>query len=293
MTQQAKIIAIVRSNWMPTLLISLFFLTNILANGMVSWLEYKAEYSEYLWKPWVWEISSGIVIFLMLPGVIKLLGIYPLRHANLFYHLFIYVLVAPIFSALHIGGMVSLREIAYWYAGLNYQFDWGAQNLLYEFLKDIRIFLFLLVTIESYRFIVLRLQGEASLIRDESDNATLKTAEDRTAEVTPTHFLVKKFHKEFLIKPSSIEWVESSGNYQNLHVQGQIYPIRCTHNSLLEQLGCGFFKINRGSAVNSDFVKELKSIKGELVLELKNGTTLTVSKSYRDGIPQHLTRKEL
>jgi hypothetical protein len=66
------------------------------------------------------------------------------------------------------------------------------------------------------------------------------------AEQSPTtHFLVKKLHKEFLIKPSSIEWVESSGNYQNLHVQGQIYPIRCTHAALLEQLGTGFFKINR------------------------------------------------
>lgn len=293
MTQQAKIIAIVRSNWLPKLLLGLFFLINIIANGMVSWIEYQAEFSEYLWKPWVWEVSSGFVVFVMLPGIIKLLGVYPLRHTNLLYHLLIYVLVAPIFSAIHIGGMVVLREVAYWYAGLNYQFDWGAQNLLYEFLKDIRVFLFLLIAIESYRFIVLRLQGEASLIRDESETLELETLTDIPEKALPTHFLVKKLHKEFLIKPSSIEWVESSGNYQNLHVQGQIYPIRCTHSSLLVQLGSGFFKINRGCAVNSEFVQELKSVKGELVLELRNGITLPVSKAYREGIPEHLFRKEL
>ena len=245
MIQPAQLIGIVRSKWLPTLLLGIFFLINITANAVVSWIEFKSENSEHLWKPWVWEISSGLVIFVMLPGVIKLLGIYPLRHANLLYHLLIYVLVAPIFSAFHIGGMVALREIAYWYAGLNYQFDWAGQNLLYEFLKDIRVFLFLLIAIESYRFIVLRLQGEASLIQDASEDFAPAPHAGLAEQSPTTHFLVKKLHKEFLIKPSSIEWVESSGNYQNLHVQGQIYPIRCTHAALLEQLGTGFFKINR------------------------------------------------
>lgn len=282
-----------RSKWLPVVLLLALFSINIAANGFVAWIEYREVNSLYMWKPWVWEISSGLVIFVMLPVLTQLLSIYPLRHAKILYNLLLYILVAPIFSAIHIGGMVALREAVYWFVGLNYQFDWGPQNLLYEFLKDVRVFLFLLFTIESYRFITLRLQGEALPVDEETNAATLESNQGYETHPSISHFLVKKLHKEFLIKPGSIEWIESSGNYQNLHIQGQVYPMRCTHASLLEKVGTNFFKISRGCAVNIFFVKELKSIRGELVLELLSGATLQVSKSYKDELPAVLFRKEL
>ena len=57
-------------------------------------------------------------------------------------------------------------------------------------------------------------------------------------------YLVKKLGKEFIIKVDDIEWLESSGNYVNLHIKGRIYPIRSTLNLLIEQISHkGFCRI--------------------------------------------------
>lgn len=280
---------LVRSRWLPVFLMGIFFSVNILANGFVAAIEYQKEYLTNPWKPWVWETTSGLSFLLILPFVLKLASQFPLRSTQIIHHLFTHILVTPLFSICHICVMVIMRESIYTLVDLNYQFEWSLQNLTYEFLKDLRVYLLLIISIESYRFIILRLQGEASVVRSE----VLLDSYSRISETSESkrHFLVKKLHREFLITPQAVEWIESSGNYQNLHVKGQVFPMRSTHSAILEELDSStFFKIGRGIIVNTMHIKDLRKHGSELEIELLSGQLLPVSKAYRDSLPEYLYR---
>ena len=78
------------------------------------------------------------------------------------------------------------------------------------------------LTIEGYRFLMRRLQGEASLLSAPDEGLPVEPL-DR-----PERFLVRKLGREFLVAANDIEWLQASGNYVNLRVRGHDYPMRST-----------------------------------------------------------------
>ena len=133
---------------------------------------------------------------------------FPPRPADWRTVLAVYAAASVAYAALHVGGMVALRNLAYWYGGSDYDFgDWGRQSF-YEYVKDVRTFAGVVVTLEIYRFLMRRLQGEASLLDAPDDDAPPVEPIER-----PERFLVRKLGREFLVPAADIESLQAAGNY--------------------------------------------------------------------------------
>jgi two-component system, LytTR family, response regulator len=99
---------------------------------------------------------------------------------------------------------------------------------------------------------------------------------------------IKTTGRVIFIKTSDIDWVEAADNYVNLHVGNESHLHRETLTALAERLPAKkFMRISRSTIVNVDRIKELQPLfHGEYAVILRNGTTLTLSRSYRDALDQ-------
>jgi DNA-binding LytR/AlgR family response regulator len=83
--------------------------------------------------------------------------------------------------------------------------------------------------------------------------------------------LVKKLGKEFLVKTKNIEWVEAYGNYANLHIDNEIYPMRRTMSDfILKSRHHGLIRVHRSFAVSLNkvhFIEPLVSGDAEIVMQ--------------------------
>ncbi len=76
------------------------------------------------WKPLVWEISSVIVIFALIPFVVRFERAFsPGCPSTLAHRRCARSAAALVFSALHVAGMLALRKLAYAVVGQRYGFD--------------------------------------------------------------------------------------------------------------------------------------------------------------------------
>jgi DNA-binding LytR/AlgR family response regulator len=129
---------------------------------------------------------------------------------------------------------------------------------------------------------VSRLIGEANLIdEEEADSPVLKTGD---------RLLVKKLGKEFIIKLHDVEWMESAGNYVNLHINERIYPIRKPLSTLAEEISAkGFCRVHRSHAINLDCVDSITPLpSGDGEVKLKSGKVLNISRRYKEELKQRL-----
>jgi two-component system LytT family response regulator len=103
---------------------------------------------------------------------------------------------------------------------------------------------------------------------------------------------VKSTGKVTFVKVDDIDWIESSDNYVNLHAGAENHLHRETMSSLEDQLPADkFMRISRSTIVNLDRIKELQPLfHGEYSVILRNGTKLTLSRSYRDRLDHLLGR---
>ncbi len=106
--------------------------------------------------------------------------------------------------------------------------------------------------------------------------------------------VVKNSGRLFFLRADEIDWVESSGNYVCLHAGKESHLLRETMSSLESRLdpAC-FIRIHRTAIARIDQIKELHPLfHGEYEVVLRDGTRLTLSRSYRDRL-QTLLGKEL
>jgi two-component system LytT family response regulator len=99
---------------------------------------------------------------------------------------------------------------------------------------------------------------------------------------------VRSSGKVVFIKVEDIDWVEAADNYVSLHVGSESLLHRETMSSLESMLPASkFMRISRSTIVNVDRIKELQPLfHGEYAVILRNGTRLTLSRSYRDKLAQ-------
>jgi two-component system, LytTR family, response regulator len=93
-----------------------------------------------------------------------------------------------------------------------------------------------------------------------------------------------------LIKVDDIDWVEAADNYVNIKVGKESHMMRETMSSLEGRLPPEkFMRISRSTIVNVERIQELQPMfHGEYIVLLKNGTKLTLSRSYRDKLDRLL-----
>lgn len=232
------------------------------------------------WEPAIWELTSGLVWLALVPALAWFSRRFPLHWDNWRRQLPRHLAASVLVSLLHVAAMVVLRELAYAAIGGDYAFGPPLPGVFYEYLKDARTYAIIVATIEAYRFVRRRLQGEASLL-DRPDEGEPLEPVDR-----PERFLVRKLDREFLVAAAEVEWLQAAGNYVNLHVRGREYPLRSTMAAIERQLDpVRFARIHRSYLVNLDRVASIEPLDtGDARVHLHDGTVLPCSRRHRDQL---------
>jgi len=161
-------------------------------------------------------------------------------------------------------------------------YDVGAwwRELPYEYLKDVRSYFEVLLVLGFYRLLLMRWQGEASLLGEPDEGPAVEPVQQ------PERFLVRKLGKDFLLPAFEIEWIQAWGNYVNLHVRGHDYPLRSTMAAIERRLdGKRFVRVHRSYIVNLDFVQTITPLEsGDARAGLRTGGEVPVSRRYRDAL---------
>ena len=118
-------------------------------------------------------------------------------------------------------------------------------------------------------------------------------ADLRSGAKAPDRLAIKTSGRVIFLKTDEIDWVEAADNYVSLHVGNESHLHRETMSALEAKLPADrFMRISRSTIVNMERIKELQPLfHGEYSVILRNGTRLTLSRSYRDKM-QHLLGKE-
>lgn len=139
------------------------------------------------WKPMVWELTSIIVIFALIPMVVRYESHFRLDGHPRWRIAIAHIGGALIFSALHVAGMLLLRKLAYAVVGQQYGFDSLVVQAFYELQKDLITYVVILVVIFANREFQVRRTSDlrAAELAAELGQARLKAL---TAQIEP-HFL--------------------------------------------------------------------------------------------------------
>ncbi|WP_026376721.1 LytR/AlgR family response regulator transcription factor [Aestuariibacter salexigens] len=267
---------------------ALYVLINNTINATSEWMEANrgGEPAIALWEPFCWEYTSALSTFLLLPLLVLWFRRYPPRFTGIVTQVVAHLIGTLIFSALHIFFMVVMRKAVYHFVGGHYNFGDVGMEFLYEYRKDAWGYVLVYVLFHVFQFVYRRLKGDASLIAEEGEESEDLQTENKSS--CPEHLLVKKLDKEFLVKVADIEYLESAGNYVNLHSKGRIYPFRGTLGTLTERLAQkGFHRIHRSLSINIHFVQSIEAKpSGDAVVTLQSGVNVNMSRRYRDGFKQ-------
>lgn len=255
-----------------------YLLSNATINSITVIMDIRQAGLHYAdWEPVVWEWSSSLLWLALIWPMVWFTRRFPLHWDTWQRQLPRYLLASVVFSLVHVAGMIGLRILAYRWMGRDYDFGdwWGTWS--YEYLKDARSFFGLVVFIEAWRLLVLRLQGEASML-DLPDEGPPVQPIDR-----PERFLVRKLGRDFLVATTDIEWIQAAGNYVNLHVRGHDYPLRSTMAAIEARLDpARFVRIHRSYLVNLERIASIEPLDGgEARVHLRDGARLPCSRNYR------------
>src|SRR5882757_7173193 len=139
------------------------------------------------WKPLVWEVSSAIVVFALVPLIVRFERRFRLDARPRWRAFVAHACAALVFCALHVAGILILRKLAYAAVGQHYGFDSLPVQAFYELQKDLITYIIILVVIFANREFKIRRTGElrAAELAAELSQARLKHL---TAQIEP-HFL--------------------------------------------------------------------------------------------------------
>lgn len=83
-----------------------------------------------------------------------------------------------------------------------------------------------------------------------------------------------------------IDWIDAAGDYMCVHASGETHIMRTTMKDLETRLDPGIFqRVHRSTIVNLERVEKVSShINGEFHLTLSCGSSLKMSRSYKDKV---------
>lgn len=105
-----------------------------------------------------------------------------------------------------------------------------------------------------------------------------------------SRFTLKNAGRVTFVSAEAVDWLEASGNYVGLHVQGKTHLIHDTLAAIEQSLDPQkFLRIHRSTIVRVDRIRELQPFtNGEFIVILHDGTRLKLSRSFRDRADQLL-----
>ncbi len=232
-----------------------------------------------LWRPMVWESTSHILTWCLIPLMAWWLRLFPIARLTWWRSLPAHLLATLPFSLLHVEGMVLLRELAYRAAGERYDFGPFWANWPYELRKDVVTYGLILAGLQAFHLYGLWLDGRAATAPSSAP-----------AEVPPAgpleRLVVRKLNREFILNTVDIDRIEADGNYVNVHAQGSAYPLRESLAALERRLDRKrFARVHRGHIVNIDRIREIQPWDhGDYRIVLKDGSFVNFSRRYRSRL---------
>jgi hypothetical protein len=232
------------------------------------------------WKPMVWEFSSHLLIWLLVPLLSWWLGKFPLTRRDWWRSLPAHLLATAPFSLLHTEGMVLLRKLAYRIVHHSYDFGPFWDNWLYEYRKDYFSYFIILGALLAFRVYGLWLDARGR----STDEITSLDPHDGDSPLE--RLVVRKRNREFILEPRDIVRLEADGNYVVIYAGGESYRLRNSLEGLTRRLGeQRFARVHRTHAVNIDRIREIQPWDhGDYRIVLKDGSFVNFSRRYRSRL---------
>jgi hypothetical protein len=215
-----------------------------------------------MWQPTVWEISSGLVLIVLIPGLMWFARRFPPTPPPALGWLAWYVPAAIAFSLVHVIGMGVLRWAAYaavldWYDPLAPLGDWP-----YELRKDLLIYAGVTACYVIWR-------GAGAVV--------VQNAE------TPEPIEVRDGARRLFVPIEDILWVEAAGNYVELHRTAAPVLHRAPLAEMERRLAdAGFVRIHRSRLVRRTAIAAVETKpSGDFAVRLVTGETLAGSRRFR------------
>ncbi|HEY3279992.1 MAG TPA: LytTR family DNA-binding domain-containing protein [Gemmatimonadales bacterium] len=104
--------------------------------------------------------------------------------------------------------------------------------------------------------------------------------------------VIKAGGRVTILSVKDIDWIEADGDFVKIHTGRACHPLRETMKGLESQIDpARFVRIHRSSIVNVERIKELQPyFRGEYVVILHDGTSLKLSRGYKDHLEAALGR---
>jgi len=108
-----------------------------------------------------------------------------------------------------------------------------------------------------------------------------------------TRLPVKSEGRVLVVDLDDVDWIGAADNYVTLHVGREQHLVRETMGRLERELDPDrFVRIHRSAIVQIDRIAELRpDFHGEFAVRLRDGTTLTLSRTYRAKVEAALGRE--
>ena len=240
------------------------------------------------WEPALWEYSSGAMVLALVPAIAWLYRRAPITSRSWRWAVPLHIAVTPVFSLIHVGGMVLLRKFGY--ALMHAHYDFGAwwPAWFYEYRKDFVTYLLILLGLQAFR--TYRLWLESQIVAPPAPVETPSaTSEQPVPGSAPLERLVvKKLNREFILNASDIDRIDANGNYVTIYAQGNAWPLRESLTTLERRLDpARFARVHRGHIVNLDRIREIQPWNsGDYRIKLADGSFVNFSRRYRSRLPQ-------
>ena len=236
------------------------------------------------WEPALCEYSSAVLIWALLPFMAWLYRRAPIASNTWRWTVPLHVAVTPVFSLLHVGGMVLLRKLGYGLLGGHYRFGPWLSDWIYEYRKDFVTYGLLVAGLQAFR--VYQLWLESQLAPVEAPAASTEPAAPEPAPLE--RLVVKKLNREFILNTADIDRIDADGNYVTIHAQGATWPLRESLAALERKLDSKrFARVHRGHIVNLDRIREIQPWdSGDYRIVLADGSHVNFSRRYRSRLPR-------
>ena len=218
------------------------------------------------------QATSAVGALVMVPFVAWWLNHFPIRKAAPFSTIAGHIVGSIIFSLGHYTVLILLRKVVFFLDGRAYGSPISLiSNLIFEYQKDIKIYLGIVVIVTIYRMF---LGGENRL------QLRPKSAQK---------ILVQTGSGQSVLRYDQIDYLESARNYVVVHADEREYLVRNTMSALLDKLADGdFVRSHRSFAVNLAKVDELRSSESGNTIRLAGGQEIPLSRSYREEFKERL-----
>lgn len=229
------------------------------------------------------EATSGVSALILVLMVRGWLDRFPLNGENLPFRLAMHGVGSVIFSLAHVGLMALMRTIVFWWYGETYvhsvpnRASGIAEVLLYEYVKDVPVYVAFLLIIVVYRIY---------RTRTATNIGTGAWATEPAAAIENTKILVRKGRADRPLALEDIDWFQAAANYVQIFSGGEEYLIRGTLTDMEKKLVQGtFVRVHRSYLVNVAKIQEVKpQQKGGHRVKLVGGEEIPVGRRYKENL---------